>query len=68
MAAASKVKVENVDENTVSSFGDEWTRYDQTKLAESERRRILDGYFHLFPWETLGRASVGFDMGCGSGR
>ena len=68
MAAASKVKVENVDENTVSSFGDEWTRYNQTKLSVGERERIFEGYFHLFPWETLGRASVGFDMGCGSGR
>ena len=68
MADASKVKVENVDENTVSSFGDEWTRYNQTKLSVGERERIFEGYFHLFPWETLGRASVGFDMGCGSGR
>ena len=64
----SKDNVENVDRNTVASFGDEWMRYDQTQLAASERMRIFEGYFSLFPWNTLDRTSVGFDMGCGSGR
>jgi ubiquinone/menaquinone biosynthesis C-methylase UbiE len=63
-----KKYTENVDIQTVSSFGDEWTRYDQTQLSASERMRIFETYFSLFPPEALSNDAVGFDMGCGSGR
>lgn len=58
----------NKDAGTISSFGDEWSRYDQSALDESEQRRIFNNYFRVFPWGTLPENAEGFDMGCGSGR
>jgi len=58
----------NVDQTTVASFGDEWSRYDQSQLSESELARIFEGYFRIFPWDLLPPNAEGFDMGCGSGR
>ncbi|HEY8127374.1 MAG TPA: methyltransferase domain-containing protein, partial [Hyphomicrobium sp.] len=58
----------NLDETTVSSFGDEWSRFDQTELPEEELLRMFDAYFHIFPWDALPEKAQGFDMGCGSGR
>ena len=58
----------NLDEATVNSFGDEWSRFDQSDLAEEEAGRIFDEYFAVFPWERLPKGATGFDMGCGSGR
>ena len=58
----------NYDQRTISSFGDEWTRHDQSGLNENERLALFEAYFSLFPWDTVGATSVGFDLGCGSGR
>ena len=58
----------NIDVDTVNSFGDEWARFDQIELSDRERQRIFDDYFAIFPWERLPRDATGFDMGCGSGR
>jgi ubiquinone/menaquinone biosynthesis C-methylase UbiE len=58
----------NADSKTVASFGDEWTRFDQSKLSENEHRELFDKYFSLFPWEVLTEDAKGFDLGCGSGR
>jgi ubiquinone/menaquinone biosynthesis C-methylase UbiE len=58
----------NRDEETISSFGDEWSRFDQAGMAEEEARRLFDQYFSIFPWDTLRPSSTGFDMGCGTGR
>jgi ubiquinone/menaquinone biosynthesis C-methylase UbiE len=58
----------NIDPKTVSSFGDEWARFDQEALGHAEHAFLFDTYFHIFPWETLPEDAVGFDMGCGSGR
>lgn len=58
----------NVDAATVASFGDEWSRYDQSSLDDAEQRRIFDRYFKIFPWNRLPPGAEGFDMGCGSGR
>ncbi len=59
---------QNLDEATVASFGDEWSRYDQSKLNEAELARLFQSYFSLFPWDSLPPNAEGFDMGCGSGR
>jgi ubiquinone/menaquinone biosynthesis C-methylase UbiE len=67
VTAAKPVK-KNLDADTVNSFGDEWSRFDQTALSEEEARRIFDEYFSVFPWEKLPKDATGFDMGCGSGR
>ena len=58
----------NLDDDTVKSFGDEWSRFDQSGLEDEEARRIFDEYFAVFPWDTLPASACGFDMGCGTGR
>ena len=54
--------------DTVKSFGDEWSRFDQSQLSEAEALKIFDEYFAIFPWDALPPNASGFDMGCGSGR
>jgi SAM-dependent methyltransferase len=58
----------NLDEATVASFGDEWSRYDQSELNGAELSRAFESYFRIFPWDLLPPKAEGFDMGCGSGR
>ena len=58
----------NVDSNTIKSFGDEWSRFDQSELSAAEACIIFDEYFEIFPWEKLPQNASGFDMGCGAGR
>ena len=58
----------NIDPKTVSSFGDEWARFNQEALSDAEQAFMFDTYFHIFPWDTLPKVAEGFDMGCGSGR
>jgi ubiquinone/menaquinone biosynthesis C-methylase UbiE len=58
----------NIDSGVVSGFGDEWERFDQSQLSSEELKRHFDEYFSVFPWEKLPESSVGFDLGCGSGR
>jgi len=58
----------NIDFETVSSFGSEWTEFDQSLFSNNEFEKIFREYFSIFPWEILPEQSVGFDMGCGSGR
>ena len=58
----------NIDDSTVAGFGDEWKRFDQSPLLPEERQKIFDSYFSVFPWKKLTTDSVGFDLGCGSGR
>ena len=59
---------DNMDASTVNSFGDEWSRYDQSSMSYYEASEIFMEYFSVFPWDTLPLNPVGFDMGCGSGR
>jgi SAM-dependent methyltransferase len=58
----------NLDLDTVASFGDEWSRFDQSELSPAEAEEIFSEYFAVFPWDKLPRNATGFDMGCGSGR
>ena len=58
----------NLDPETVASFGDEWSRFDQNAMSDAESRKVFEEYFSVFPWGLLPSGSVGFDMGCGSGR
>ena len=59
---------DNQDHRTVSGFGDEWTRFDQSQLSIGESSELFESYFKIFPWDQLGANAVGFDLGCGSGR
>lgn len=58
----------NIDTKTVSDFGEEWHKFDQSSLSKEEREKIFSTYFSLFPWNDLPKNPVGFDLGCGSGR
>jgi len=58
----------NIDNQVVAGFGDEWARFDQAGLDRVELQTMFDNYFNIFPWHLLGAGSVGFDLGCGSGR
>ena len=58
----------NLDVDTVKSFGDDWSRFDQLKLSAVDAERIFSEYFAVFPWDRLPNNATGFDMGCGSGR
>lgn len=60
--------VANIDLGTVRSFGDEWSRFDQSAIEGPEAQAIFDEYFAVFPWQALSENASGFDMGCGSGR
>ena len=43
----------NVDPNTVTSFGDEWSRFDQTSMSDHEVAKVFAEYFEVFPWGHL---------------
>ncbi len=58
----------NIHLATVEGFGDEWQRFDQSKLPEAEHKKLFDEYFAVFPWDKLPKNAKGFDLGCGSGR
>lgn len=58
----------NIDIKVVDGFGDEWSRFDQSKLDDNESRTIFYKYFSEFPWDHISNNSIGFDLGCGSGR
>ena len=60
--------VKNLDADTVKSFGDEWSLFDQSELSAAEAEKIFEDYFAVFPWNKLPENATGFDMGCGSGR
>ena len=58
----------NRDERVVKGFGEEWSRFSQEELAETERGAIFNDYFANFPWAELPTDAQGADIGCGSGR
>jgi SAM-dependent methyltransferase len=58
----------NSDVETVASFGDEWSRFNQSGMTEQEARKAFEEYFAVFPWAEIPARAEGFDMGCGSGR
>lgn len=58
----------NIDADVVKDFGDEWARFDQSRVGAGELKRLFEEYFSIFPWNSLPANPVGFDLGCGSGR
>lgn len=57
----------NLDPQTVDGFGEEWSAFDQSRIASPEQLQMFDRYFGIFPISELSVAE-GFDLGCGSGR
>jgi len=58
----------NLDQEVVEGFGDEWSKFDQAGLSRQDHIEMFNAYFSIFPWRRLSKSSVGFDLGCGSGR
>jgi ubiquinone/menaquinone biosynthesis C-methylase UbiE len=59
---------ENLDSETVESFGNQWKRYHQGDADFKEQEFLFDRYFSLVDWNNLPQDAVGFDAGCGTGR
>ena len=59
---------QNLDPATIKSFGDEWSRFDQSAIEGAEAETMFNEYFAVFPWTVISKDAIGFDMGCGSGR
>ena len=60
--------IKNQNENVIKDFGQEWEEYNQRDLDKQELLDLFGKYFSIFPFEKVSKKSVGFDMGCGSGR
>jgi ubiquinone/menaquinone biosynthesis C-methylase UbiE len=58
----------NADAKTIIGFGEEWARFDQSALSQSELQDLFHAYFGIFPFARLPEGAIGFDLGCGSGR
>lgn len=57
---------DNIDETTVHSFGEEWSKFSSFDLEEI--KQIGDEYFDIVPPEAFGKDKLALDVGCGSGR
>lgn len=57
---------ENIDWDTVESFGEEWTKFSQ--FSEEEIRSVGGEYFDIIPEDFLNKNCNVLDVGCGSGR
>ena len=58
----------NIDPETIASFGDEWSRFDQSEMKDAEASKTFNEYFAVLPWPALPYETEGFDMVSGSGR
>ena len=58
----------NQNDQVIKEFGEEWTKYNFTNLSKERVYERFKEYFHIFPWSQISKESIGFDMGCGSGR
>ena len=61
-------KQANIDSKVVEDFGKEWEAFNQKAFIGESLENAFNQYFCIFPMERLNSNSVGFDMGCGSGR
>lgn len=57
---------ENIDLETVESFGEEWLKFDA--FSAEEIKNAGDQYFDIVTKKELNEASYVLDLGCGSGR
>jgi len=56
----------NIDSSVVSSFGEEWSKFNA--FDDNEIQKIGDLYFDILPDELLNERTKVLDVGCGSGR
>ena len=58
----------NLEDEVINDFGNEWSLFDQNLIKLNEKKNIYDDYFASFPFKLINKDSVGFDLGCGTGR
>ena len=58
------------NENTkiIEEFGDEWTKFTYSKIDTKKLKKNFNEYFSIVPKNFISKKSIGFDMGCGTGR
>jgi len=64
--ACFDVGSDNIDQQTVDSFGEEWLKFDE--FSEEDIKTAGDQYFDIVNEEMLNQQSLALDLGCGSGR
>ena len=42
-----RIELKNIDKKTVASFGDEWSRFDQYGMTETEAHKAFSEYFSV---------------------
>jgi len=57
---------QNIDQKTVSSFGEEWTKFDS--FSPEEIKNAGDQYFDIVSDQVLNKNTLVLDLGCGTGR
>ena len=60
--------MKNKNDNLIREFGEEWKEFNYSEMDPKKLKTSFDAYFSIFPWKLISNKSVGFDMGCGSGR
>ena len=68
MNKITRQKQINADAKVVEDFGREWKAFNQKGLIGQDLEKAFNQYFSIFPFQKLNSNSIGFDMGCGSGR
>ena len=58
----------NKNNKVIQEFGEEWTEFDYSKIDKKKLKQNFDEYFSILPNQYLSTNSIGFDMGCGTGR
>lgn len=60
--------MKNFNKKVIEEFGEEWEKFDYNEINKDRLKENFDEYFSIFPFELINENSIGFDMGCGSGR
>ena len=58
----------NIDNKVINDFNEEWQKYNYLNFKKEKLKIFFNQYFEIFPWGKINQNSIGFDMGCGSGR
>jgi len=61
-----QTEMNNVDQQVVDSFGDEWTKFNS--FDDNELATIGDEYFDILPESIYNTNTTVLDVGCGTGR
>lgn len=57
---------ENIDKSVVSSFGEEWKKFNS--FSEDEINKLGSEYFDIIDDSIINKNTYGIDIGCGTGR